>query len=137
MAWRRRRLEQGLDKPPTEAQLQELSPEAQLAWKKSYERWMSRPRRFQTTLHKRSVLSLAPLLLGAIAVPLGIMTRRGRRLVAFALAIAVVLGGYYPLMAAGTALGESGIMSPAAAMWGVSVVCAVVAVTLFRKMLKW
>jgi lipopolysaccharide export system permease protein len=137
LEWRQRRIEKGLDKPLSKAKLARMSPAMRITRQRQHESWRSRPRRFRTRFHRRAVLSLAPLLLGAIAVPLGIMTRRGRRLVAFALAIAVVLGGYYPLMAAGTALGESGLMAPALAMWGVTCVVAAVAVALIRNMLKW
>ena len=91
---------------------------------KRWQRLLHELRHWQTDVHKRSAFSLAPLFLGMVAVPLGVLTRRGRRLVAFALAIAVVLGGYYPLMAAASALGESGMLPPAVAVWGVSTLIA-------------
>jgi lipopolysaccharide export system permease protein len=134
IAWHEDRVRQGLDKPPN---VEGLSPSEQLFRQKGYERWMSRPRRYQTDLHGRATLALAPLLLGAIAVPLGILTRRGRRLVAFALAIAVVLGAYYPMMTAATAIGESGLLPPPLAMWGMTGIIAAVAAIMMRKILKW
>jgi hypothetical protein len=103
------------------------------------DRWAKRkaqPRGWKTEIHKRSALSMAPLLLGAVAVPLGVMTRRGRRLLAFAIAIAVMLGGYYPLMAMGTKLGESGRMPPAAAVWLMNGLVAVLGIILIRNMLR-
>ncbi len=119
--------------------------EDQLRWRtqeesamsaKLWKRWQDEPRHWRVAIHSRSALSLAPLLLGLVAVPLGVLTRRGRRLTGFGLAIAIVLGGYYPLMAGGSALGESGKLPPAAAIWMTSVLIAVLGILLIRNMLK-
>lgn len=103
---------------------------------KRWHKWRIEPRFWRTAVHKRSALALAPLLLGAIAVPLGALTRRGRRLVAFGLAIGIVLGAYYPMMAAGSKLGESGILRPAVAVWSMTGVVALAGFVLVANMFK-
>ena len=91
--------------------------------RRKYRKWEEEPRLWRTEIHKRSALSLAPLLLGAIAVPIGVMMKRGHRLAAFGLAVAIILV-YYAFIAGGWKLGSSGMLPPAVAMWGVSGVIA-------------
>jgi lipopolysaccharide export system permease protein len=103
--------------------------------RKKYKKWQDEPRHWRTEIHKRSALSLAPLLLGAIAVPIGVMMRRGHRLAAFGLAVAIIFV-YYALLAGGWKLGSSGMLPPAVAMWGVSAAVAACGVGLMRQMFK-
>jgi len=131
-----RRLEaiaRGDRRPPDTAGLSEAGRAlAEARWRK----WNTEPAHWRTEMHKRGVLSLAPILLGAVAVPLGVLTRRGRKLTAFALALAIVLGGYYPLLGAGAALGESGALPAGLAVWGMVSGIAVAGVALIRNMLR-
>ena len=101
--------------------------------RKKYQKWKEEPRHWRTEIHKRSALSLAPLLLGAIAVPIGVMMRRGHRLAAFGLAVAIILV-YYAFIAGGWSLGSSGMLPPAVAMWGVSGVIAAAGAVLTTRM---
>jgi lipopolysaccharide export LptBFGC system permease protein LptF len=48
-----------------------------------------------------------------------------------------VLGAYYPMMTAATAIGESGLLPPPLAMWGMTGIIAAVAAIMMRKILKW
>jgi|GEM_PF-6945357 len=107
---------------------------------KAFEEKIWRDRRadlltWRTDVHKRAALSLAPLLLGAIAVPLGVMIRRGHRLVAYGLAVGIILL-YYAMMAGAWKMGEAGTAPPPVAVWSVTGVLAVVGCTLFRNMVK-
>jgi len=113
-----------------------MSPERKKYEVKRWEKWNTEPRYWRTQVHRRAALSLAPLLLGAIAIPLGVRTRRGRRLVAFGLAIVLVLGGYYPLMAAGSKLGESGKLPPGLAVWAMTAVVVGFGVALVSNMFR-
>ena len=110
--------------------------EAELAHaRKKYRKWKEEPRHWRTEMHKRSALSLAPLLLGAIAVPIGVMMKRGHRLAAFGLAIVIILA-YYALIAGGWKLGSSGMLPPGVAMWGVSAVIAGAGAVLLARMFR-
>ena len=90
---------------------------------------------WRTDVHKRAALSLAPLLLGAIAVPIGVMIRRGQRLVAYGLAIIIMLV-YYALMAGAWKIGEAGTAPASVTIWGVTGVLAIIGLTLIRHMIK-
>jgi lipopolysaccharide export LptBFGC system permease protein LptF len=103
---------------------------------KKLRRWRNRVLRWATELHERAALSLAPLLLGAVACPLAVLAGRGRRLVAFGVALAIMLGLYYPLMAGGTSMGKAGMISPAVAVWGANGVLVVLGVVLIRRVLR-
>ncbi len=92
-------------------------------------------RGWETEIQKRSALSLAPLLLGLIAVPVGLMIRRGRKIVAFGIAVAIVLC-YYALMAGAWKMGESGMLAPPVALWSASAVVGGVGFVLTRNMLR-
>ncbi len=92
-------------------------------------------REWRTTIHRRSALSLAPLLLAAIAVPIAVIIGRGQRAVAFGLAIAIVVG-YYALMAIGWRLGRFGLVSPGTGIWGATVATATCGALLLRRILR-
>jgi lipopolysaccharide export system permease protein len=103
---------------------------------RKWQGWRVRQRKWETELHKRAALALAPLLLGAIACPLAVLAARGRRLVAFAMALAIVLGLYYPLAAGGRSMGKSGMLPPVIALWGANLVVGALGAYLIRRMLK-
>lgn len=103
--------------------------------RRKFKKWRDAPRSWRTEIHKRSALSLAPLLLGAIAIPIGVMMQRGHRLAAFGLAVAIVLG-YYAVMAGGWKLGNSGMLPSAVAMWGVTALVGGCGLVLMRKMFR-
>ena len=130
---RLRSLRTGERKPPDTSR---MTGDRKKYAEKKWRQWLRETWLWRTEVHKRSAFSLAPLLLGAIAVPLGVMTGRGRKLAAFGLGVLVVLGGYYPLMAFATKLGRAGVVPSAVAVWGMTAAVACVAGCLFRKMLK-
>ena len=102
---------------------------------KKWGKWVSEPRQWQTTIHKRAALALATLLLGAIAAPLGVLIPRGRRVVAFAVAIAMTFL-YYGLMAGAWKLGSAGVLMPGVAIWGVTALVGGVGLVLNVNLLK-
>ena len=103
---------------------------------RQWERWLLLRDDWSTEIHARSAMALSPLLLCAIAIPLGLLTRRGHALAAFGLAIALVLAVYYPLMAAAKNLGQAGQVPPEAAVWGTTGLIAGLGLFLIRNMLK-
>lgn len=111
-----------------------MTPAEKSHEKKVYERYMYEPQQWLTEVHTRSAMSLAPILLGMIAVPIGVMTRKGRPVTCFALGIAVVFGGYFPLTAGATTLGSSGMLPPAVAVWLINAIVAVCGVVMARRM---
>ncbi len=132
-AERRREIADGVRKPP------DPTDKTSEGWEyamKRWQDWADQSLYWLTEAHKRSALALAPLLLAAIAVPLGIITRRGRKLVAFALGICVVLGIFYPLLGAATKLGTSGVISPAVSIWGMLGLMAAAGLILNTYMLR-
>jgi len=129
---RLRSLRTGERRPPDTSR---LSGDRKKYAEKQWRRWTRETEQWQTDVHSRSAFSLAPLLFGLIAVPVGVMVRQRRSLVAFGLAIAIVLG-YYAVMAFATKLGRSGWVSPPVAVWGVTAAVGCAGVCLCRKMLK-
>jgi len=130
---REAKIRSGRRQPPKGANM----TKAKLAHaKRKFNKWRDAPRSWRTEIHKRSALSLAPLLLGAIAIPIGVMMRRGQRLTAFGLSVAIILV-YYAVMAGGWGLGSSGMLPPAVAMWGVTALVGGCGLVLMRKMFRW
>jgi lipopolysaccharide export system permease protein len=116
--------------------LTRMSPARRKHAEKKLNRWRQEPLHWRTEVHKRAALALSPLLLAAIAVPVGVMMRQRWRLVAFGLAVVIMLG-YYALMAGAWKLGMSGTMPPAVSVWGATVMIAAVGFERTRNLLRW
>lgn len=77
------------------------------------------PAEFRMTwveIHKKFALPTGTLVFALIALPLGIVTRRGGRAAGFAVSVGIVLA-YYVLIAGGEAKAIDGLVSPGLAMW--------------------
>jgi lipopolysaccharide export system permease protein len=83
-------------------------------------------------LHKRFALPASVFVFCLLGVPLGIQKVRSARLAGFSIAIGVVLA-YYVLSTAFEALGEHGMLGPAASVWGSDVVFGAVAAYVFHR----
>lgn len=75
-----------------------------------------------TQVQQRFSLSCAGLSFILIGMPLGVLFRRGNRLVAFLVSFLLVMTLYYPLLMFGEAFGETNRLHPALAMWSANIV---------------
>ncbi len=82
-------------------------------------------------LHKKFSLPFACVVLGLLAVPLGVVSRSTRRSFGVILALVFFLV-YYLILVAGEVFGEAGVYPPAIGMWMPNLVLAAVALPLWR-----
>jgi len=68
-----------------------------------------------TSIRMRWASGLDVLGLALLGVPLGILTRKGRKLIGFGISVLVVAGLYFPLVVCGKALSTNGVFG--AALW--------------------
>ena len=87
-------------------------------------------REMKIELNKRLAIPVSCLIFALVGMPLGITPSRSARLRGFTTALAVVVS-YYLLTLTGTALGETGRLSPAVGAWAPNAVFAVAGVILF------
>jgi lipopolysaccharide export LptBFGC system permease protein LptF len=66
-------------------------------------------------INRRSAMAWSPAPFALIGVPLGLITRRGKKIVGFAVSLGVVLV-YYPMLVAGNALASKGVLPAWAAL---------------------
>ena len=90
------------------------------------------PPRLRTEIHQRAAHSMAPLALMLVGVPLGVLTRRGRKLVGFGVSVGVIIG-YYLLVVAGELLGDQETLPAWAAAWLANLTVAVVGLALLQR----
>jgi lipopolysaccharide export system permease protein len=81
--------------------------------------------------HRRFALPFACFVFAPVGVPLGIQNQRSGKAAGFAVSIGLLLC-YYIILAAGKALGEQGILVPAAAVWTPNLLFLAFGVYLFR-----
>lgn len=87
---------------------------------------------FEIERAQRVALPFSVLVMAAVAAPLGILTRRGRKGTCVALTILVVLG-YYFVLSMGKALTESGYVPASIALWLPNILSLVAAGFSYRK----
>ena len=80
----------------------------------------------------RIALPFAAVLMAAIAAPLGVLMRRGRRGIAFAVTILLVLV-YYVLLSLGKALAADAVLSPWLGLWLPNFAAMLMAAGIYRK----
>jgi len=81
-------------------------------------------------IFSRSAQALACLAFVLVGVPLGLVSRTGHILSAFAMSILPVFVVYYPMILLGKALGETGRMNVFAAAWGGTLVLIAIGLVL-------
>ena len=86
-------------------------------------------------IHKKFSIPFAAIILGFLGVAMGVLFRRGEKLVSFALSIAIAIV-YYVFLLAGEPLGKQGRLSPFWAMWSANIFFGVATALLFRKVLN-
>jgi len=89
--------------------------------------------RVVTEIHHRLALSLAPLVLGLVAVPLGMAVTRRGFLAAFAVSFAFALFVYYPLSLLGDLLSRYTQISPGVFVWLPNAVALLVGLALLMR----
>ena len=85
-------------------------------------------------IHKKFSIPFAALILGFLGVAMGVLFRRGEKLISFVLSIVVAIV-YYVFLLAGEPLGKQGRLSPFWAMWSANFFFGAATVLLFRKVL--
>ena len=85
-------------------------------------------------IHKKFSIPFAALILGFLGVAMGVLFKRGEKLISFVLSIVVAIV-YYVFLLAGEPLGKQGQLSPFWAMWTANFVFGAITVLLFRKVL--
>jgi len=89
-----------------------------------------------TELHMRPALALGCLCFVLVGCPVGIWFSRSDYLSAFITCFLPIVVIYYPLILCGINLAKLGKISPLLGLWSADVLMAVVAVGLFRKLLR-
>jgi lipopolysaccharide export system permease protein len=93
--------------------------------------------RYQVEIHKKYSFPAACVVFALIGAPLGAMVRRGGAGVGGGLSFAFFLL-YYVASLGGEKLGDRGLVSPAAGMWGIDVLLGLVGLALvFRRDSRW
>jgi lipopolysaccharide export system permease protein len=85
-------------------------------------------------IHKKFAIPFAAIIFGFLGVAMGVLFRRGEKLVSFALSIAIAIV-YYVFLLAGEPLGKQGRLSPFWAMWAANIFFGAATAALFRKVL--
>jgi lipopolysaccharide export system permease protein len=85
-------------------------------------------------IHKKFSIPFAAIILGFLGVAMGVLFRRGEKLVSFALSIAIAII-YYVFLLAGEPLGKQGRLSPFWAMWAANIFFGAATAVLFRKVM--
>lgn len=93
-------------------------------------------KRLLEELYRRRAMGFAPLVFALFGTPLGILVRKGSRLVGLGTSTLCGFLVYYPLMTAGEALAVRGRISPEIGLWGPDALMALAALVLLRIVLR-
>lgn len=85
-------------------------------------------------IHKKFAIPFAALIFGFLGVAMGVLFRRGEKLVSFALSVGIAIV-YYVFLLAGEPLGKQGRLHPFWAMWAANIFFAAATALLYRKIL--
>jgi len=88
----------------------------------------------QVEIHKKFAIPFAALIFGFLGVAMGVLFRRGEKLVSFALSMVIAIV-YYIFLLAGEPLGKQGRLSPFWAMWAANLFFTAATAFLFRAVL--
>ncbi|MBN1628443.1 MAG: LptF/LptG family permease, partial [Thermoleophilia bacterium] len=100
---------------------------------KESEGWV---RSARIAIQSRRSLALSCLAFALLGVPLGLIARKGNKLVGFGLAVVVMFVLYYPLLVAGKNLSEEAIVQPWVGLWIPNVVVGVIGLALLIPLLR-
>lgn len=85
--------------------------------------------------HEKFALPFACFVLGLVAIPLGMQSKRGSRSMGTVLGIILFLT-YYILLTVGWSYGESGTIPPVVGMWAPNTVLGVIGIFLYIRMIQ-
>ncbi len=86
-------------------------------------------------LHEKFALPLACFVLGLVAIPLGMQSRRGKRSAGTVIGIVLFLC-YYILLSVGWSFGESGTLPPVVGMWTPNIIVGGIGIWLYTRMIQ-
>jgi lipopolysaccharide export LptBFGC system permease protein LptF len=89
-----------------------------------------------TELQMRPALSMGCLCFVLIGCPVGMWFSRGDYLSAFITCFLPIVFLYYPILLCGTNFAKSGAFDPLISMWAANIMMGVVALVLFRRLLR-
>jgi lipopolysaccharide export system permease protein len=88
----------------------------------------------EVEIHKKFAIPFAALIFGFLGVAMGVLFRRGEKLVSFALSMVIAIV-YYIFLLAGEPLGKQGRLTPFWAMWAANIFFTAATAYLFRAVL--
>jgi lipopolysaccharide export system permease protein len=83
-------------------------------------------------IHKKFAIPFATLIFGYLGIAMGVLFRRGEKLVSFAVSIGIAII-YYIFLLAGEPLGKQGKVSPFLSMWTANIFFSLLAAFLLRR----
>ncbi len=89
-----------------------------------------------TEIQQRYALSVSCITFALVAVPLGILVKKGNKLVAFLISVLLVILIYYPLLVGGRAVAEDGLVPAWACIWSSNAVLFVIGMVLMRRVVR-
>jgi len=87
-------------------------------------------------VHRRQSVALSCLAFAIIGIPLGMISRKGNRMIGFGVALGVMFFIFYPLLLAGEGLSKSGTLPPWLGMWMPDIAVGVIGIYLLVKVLR-
>ena len=90
----------------------------------------------EAEMHMRGALSCGCLCFVLVGCPVGIWFSKSDYLSAFITCFLPIVFVYYPLLLCGNSYAKQGKVTPAIGLWGANALMAVIAVPLFRRLLK-
>ncbi len=83
----------------------------------------------------RYAIAFAPLALTMIGIPLATVLKRGGRTFSFGITLMVTFA-YYTMLVLGLTLAEKGILPPLPSLWIANILCFILGLFLFRRMIR-
>jgi lipopolysaccharide export LptBFGC system permease protein LptF len=90
----------------------------------------------ESQFHFRNAGALTALVFIIIGIPLGILSRHGNVLMAFAVSFCAVLAIYYPLMITAQMVGRDGFMTPWMAQWMPNAAVGIIGLVLITRVIR-
>jgi len=90
----------------------------------------------ETEYHKRISISFASVVFALVGTPLGILFRKGGRMIAYLISFFLAIAVYYPLILFGEAVCAEGAIPPVAGMWGGNAMLGAIGVGLLVRIFR-
>jgi lipopolysaccharide export system permease protein len=109
---------------------------ADLAYRLEREDLAEEHAEIRTEYHKRISMAFASLVFVLFGAPIGILFRKGGRLIGYLIGFSIAILVYYPLVLLGEDFGSQGTLPAAASMWGGNVVVGVAGILLMIRLFR-